>query len=287
MANSPYIVDVTEANFNEVVIQGSQRVPVVVDFWAPWCGPCKALGPTLEALAIEGKGAWILAKVNSDDNLRLVQAFRVQGIPAVKAVVGGKVVDEFTGAMPRPQLVEWLARFVPALERGPTLEDARALEAEGALDEARAMYEAILASDPQQVKAIGGLARISIQRGDLEGARQLVDAVPAARQGEVQDVRIALELSAQLDALPDRATLEAQHAADPSDLQVCHDLAMRLAQGGDYERAFALLLEIVKRDRSFKEDLGREAMIKLFALRGHADPLTITWQGHLGRAMYV
>ncbi|PMP86722.1 MAG: co-chaperone YbbN, partial [Chloroflexus aggregans] len=171
------VIEVNEATFEREVLQRSQTTPVVIDFWAPWCGPCRVLGPTLERLAREAGGSWVLAKINVDENPRLAQMFRVQGIPAVKAVYQGKIVDEFTGALPESQVRAWLKRVVPD-RNADLLAMAQALEATNP-NEAIARYRLILGQDPKNETALFNLGRLLALRGDPEGIATLKQ-IPAS-----------------------------------------------------------------------------------------------------------
>jgi len=170
------VIEVDEGTFREAVLERSRTTPVVVDFWAPWCGPCRTLGPILERLAAEANGAFVLAKINVDNNQRLAQMFRVQGIPAVKAFRDGKVVDEFAGALPESQVRAWLKRITPAPSDN-LVEAAAALEARSPA-EAAARYRVALGSDPANTAALFGLGRLLVLEGNPEGVEAL-GQVPA------------------------------------------------------------------------------------------------------------
>ncbi|MGM0555201.1 MAG: tetratricopeptide repeat protein [Myxococcota bacterium] len=285
MASSPHIIDVDSATFESDVVEKSREVPVVVDFWAPWCGPCRTLGPTLEALADEAGGDWILAKVNVDDNQQLAQQFNVRGIPAVKAFVDGAVADEFTGAKPRNAVELWLENFMPS-KADADIKEGR--EAEAAGDEARAAeaYRRALEDDPNHTEALVGLSRIEFARGDREAAAELLERVLPGTEG--QDTADFQRAWFQVEAadLPDVEELEERVDSDGSNLTARWELAVKLAADQQYDEALEQLLQIVIRDRDFREDIGRETMVRIFHVLGPQSDRTRQWQKKLGRAMY-
>ena len=225
------VVDVTDATFKEAVLDRSHEVPIVVDFWAGWCGPCRALGPVLEKLADEADGAWELAKLDVDANPMVAQGFRIQGIPAVKAFKDGKLVAEFTGALPEPQVRAWLSNLGPtpadiAFDRG------RELEASGDLEGASAAYESAVASDPGHKAATMALARVRVR---LRAGGEDIEALRAKVQ------------------------------ADPLDVDAAISLADRLLASGDARAAFAPLLHIVARGDAEPKERARAHLVELFA----------------------
>lgn len=267
------VLEVSERNFQQEVIERSREAPVVIDFWAPWCGPCRTLGPTLERLAAEAEGAWALAKVNVDENQRLAQAFRVQSIPAVMAVYDGKVVDQFVGALPESQVRAWLKRFVP--ERGGSLiEAARALEASDPQG-AAARYRLILGDDPDSAEALFGLGRLLLLQGEAEGPEALRQ-VPAGSP---------LFARAQA-ALPLAEVLAAAGGAPEGDLDARYRQAARAIAAGQHGPAIDDLLAIVMRDRGFRDDGARKALLALFAALGDEHPLVAPARRRLANALF-
>lgn len=261
-----YAFDVTTADFDDKVLAASHEVPVVVDFWAPWCQPCRILKPLFEKLAAEYGGRFLLAKVNSDENGELAMRYGVRGIPAVKAFVAGRLVDEFTGALPEAQIRDFLDRLIPS-PAAPRIDAARQARARGDLAEAFALLGEAIGLDPANDEAHLDYAELALASGRLDEARERLEAI-ASRcrdQERVAALQARLEL-AMRGAGVDVAALETRLAADPGDLQARLDLANALALQHDYRAAFDHLLEIVRRDRHWQEEAGRKSMLKLFNL---------------------
>jgi len=277
-ADSP-VRDVSDDTFERDVLEASREVPVVVDFWAPWCGPCKQLGPTLEELAEEAEGDWILAKLNVDDNKETSGEYDVRGIPAVKAFVDGEVVDEFTGVKSRGGVREWLDGFQRHSEA------AGALEA-GDLDRAESLYESILEDRPEDIEALAGRARVAVERSEFDEAEEFLDRVPEGAEDRAPETfaRAWVALRAARADDPDR--LGERIDSDPDDLEARFELGIQFADDGDYERALEQFLEIVDRDRDFGDDLGRRSMVRTFELIGPGTEQVREWRQKMGRAMY-
>ncbi len=279
----PTVIDVNERSFEQAVLARSRSVPVVVDFWAPWCGPCRVLGPVLERLANEAQGAFILAKVNVDENPNLARVFRVQGIPAVKAFRDGRVVDEFTGALPESKLRSWLKQLVPA-PIDQILAEAAALEQSDS-QAALARYQAALELDQHNAAALFGLGRLQIASGDINGAEAL-RAVPAGTP-YYSRAQTLLELVPFLNSGLDRdpQALFAQVAVAPGDLELRYLLAATQARRGNFEAALDQLVAIVQRNRNFHNDAARRVMLALFELCGD-DVLVNAYRRKLANALF-
>ncbi|HEV3104974.1 MAG TPA: thioredoxin [Trinickia sp.] len=281
-------MDTTLATFEKDVIEASMRAPVLVDFWAPWCGPCKTLGPMLEKLEQEHAGKWQLVKVNVDENPELAAHFQVRSIPHVVAFADGRAVDQFIGVLPEGQLRE----FIDGLAPNPAqLEHRAALEALAQGQRAVALdhLEAALALDPGFDEARLDLIELLLDENRVDEARREAERLaPKVTQGI--DPRYNT-LKTRLDALdvaadlPPTDALESAVASDPANLEARFDLANAQIARHDYAHALEHLLEIVKRDRSFREDIGRKTMLSVFDLAAHRPELVSEWRRKLSAAL--
>lgn len=278
----PAVIDVDERQFEQEVLQRSHEVPVVVDFWAPWCGPCRTLGPTLEKLANEAKGAFVLAKVNVDNNQQLAMRFQVQGIPAVKAFRDGKLVDEFTGALPESRIRTWLKQVVPS-QADNQASQAAALEQRDP-QMAERMYRQILANDPSNATARFGLGRLLLFRG--ANAYEQFQAIPGDSP-LYQRAQSLLELDQLLMVeAADVAALSSTIASSPANLEARWQLAAALLRQQAYQATLDQLLEIVSYSRAFREDGARKAILAMFALLGDDHPLVPEYRRSLTNALF-
>ena len=271
------IKESSERTFVADVLEASRDVPVLVDFWAPWCGPCRTLTPVLEKVVKEAKGAVKLVKINIDENKRIAAQMRIQSIPAVYAFKNGQPVDGFMGALPESQVRDFIKRL--GGEAGPSPVDellAIAAEAVAANDlgTAAQAYAQILQEDPQNPVALGGLAKCYLASGDVERAKQALAIVPPehANHEAVAAVQAQLKLADQAEAAGDVAVLHAKVQKDPSDHQSRMDLAAALAARGQSEAAVGELLESIRRDRNWNEGAARKQLLTLFEALGAADP---------------
>lgn len=267
--HSDHILDVSLADFDQQVLAASRSVPVVVDFWAPWCQPCRILKPILEKLAVEFGGKFILAKVNSDENQELSQRYGVRGIPAVKAFVDGQLVDEFTGALPEAQIREFLGRIIPSPAE-PLRREALALAAAGDNAAARRTLAEAINLDPASDTAYLDFIQLSLDAGDADAlaeAAELLDVIAdrARDQDRVAALRARLQL-ARGGREADTGALQARLSAAPDDHEARLQLANALALQQDYRGALEALLELVRRDRKWNDDAGRKGMLNLFTL---------------------
>ncbi|HLX01835.1 MAG TPA: thioredoxin [Trinickia sp.] len=281
-------MDTTLATFEKDVIEASLMQPVLVDFWAPWCGPCKSLGPLLEKLEQEHEGKWKLVKVNVDENQELAAHFQVRSIPHVIAFAEGQAVDQFIGVLPEGQLREFIDRLVPDPAQAERRAAQFALE-EGQPGEALDHLKAALALDPGYDEARLDLIELLIAQDRVDDARAQSELLsPKTTQGI--DARYNA-LKTRLDALdvatdlPPTDALEAQVAANPGDLGARFDLANTLIARRDYAGALGHLLEIVQRDRSFRDDIGRKTMLSVFDLAAHQPELVSEWRRKLSAAL--
>ncbi len=287
MAASTQIMDVTERYFPTMVIQRSHELPVVVDFWAPWCGPCRTLGPTLERLAGEANGAWALVKVNVDDAPDLAAAYGVQGIPAVKAFRNGKVVAEFVGAQPEPMVRQFVAGLAPS-EAEVLADQGDALERAGQGEAAAGKYRAALAKKADLAQALVGLGRVLL---DLGQPQEAVEALRRAADdptygAEAASLLAEANLAAQAETAGSIEEARAKLAAEPKSVEAQYNLAMALAARREYPEALDLLLGIVRRDRRWNDDAARRAMLSLFDLMGEDNPLTREYRNKLSQALF-
>ena len=286
------VVDTTTQTFAKDVIESSRRQPVLVDFWAPWCGPCRTLSPIIEKAVRAAKGAVRLVKMNIDDHPAIAGQLGIQSIPAVIAFVNGQPVDGFIGALPESQVKAFIDRVAgPA---GPSdseqlMAEGEALFAEGDITGAAERFAAVLEAEPQSVPAILGLARVQIARKDLERARETLAMLPeaAAADPKVAAVRAQLELASQTASLGDAATFEARIAANPADHQARFDLALLLNAGGERIKAAEQLLEIQRRDRNWSEEKARKQLLQFFEAWGPMDEATLTGRRRLSSMLFA
>ena len=271
------IKDSSERTFVADVIEASREVTVLVDFWAPWCGPCKQLTPVLEKVVKEAKGAVKLVKINIDENKRIAAQMRIQSIPAVYAFRNGQPVDGFMGALRESEVREFVKRL--GGDAGPSpIDELLAIAAEAMkandLGTAAQAYGQILQEDPQNPAALGGLAKCYMMSGDTERAKQALAMVPPehANHEAVTAVQAQLKLADQAEAAGDIADLHAKVQKDPADHQARLDLATALAARGQSEAAVNEILESIRRDRSWNDGAAKKQLLTLFEALGAADP---------------
>ena len=285
------IKDATTATFAKDVIEASRTVPVLVDFWAPWCQPCKQLTPLLEKVVRAQNGKVKLVKVNVDENQTLASQLRVQSLPTVYAFRDGRPLDGFQGAQPESAIKAFVERLLgeeAAMDAATAIDAAdKALEA-GDLQAAAEVYAAVLQQDPQNVAALAGLARCYLKSGDTARAEQTLGLVPPDKRdsGPVASVRAALDLAKLAGKAGDTTKLQAKVAAEPTNHQARIDLAMALAAGGKKAEALDQLLEAVRRDRKWNEEAARKQLVQLFEAWGPKDEATLDGRRRLSSILF-
>ena len=273
------------------MIEASRTVPVLVDFWAPWCQPCKQLTPLLEKVVRAQNGKVKLVKVNVDENQTLASQLRVQSLPTVYAFRDGRPLDGFQGAQPESAIKAFVERLLgeeAAMDAATAIDAAdKALEA-GDLQAAAEVYAAVLQQDPQNVAALAGLARCYLKSGDTARAEQTLGLVPPDKRdsGPVASVRAALDLAKLAGKAGDAVKLQAKVAAEPANHQARIDLAMALAAGGKKAEALDQLLEAVRRDRKWNEEAARKQLVQLFEAWGPKDEATLDGRRRLSSILF-
>jgi putative thioredoxin len=282
-----HAIDVDQTSFDEVVIEGSRKTPVVVDFWAPWCGPCRALTPILEKLAAEYAGRFVLAKINSDENPELSARYSVRGIPNVKAFADGEVVDEFSGALPEGKVREFLERLLPS-PADDLRDDAAAVYAHTRdADRALEILSRAEALDPSNDDIRVDRAALLADAGRLDEANQVLAGLKPLTQmsARVNALKAKLDLARGAADASSIDELQQRIAANAGDLDARLQLAHAHAAAQNYREALEQLLEIVGRDRAFGEDAGRKTMLKVFELLGNSGDLVSEFRRRLARTI--
>ncbi|MFL5094462.1 MAG: tetratricopeptide repeat protein [Xanthobacteraceae bacterium] len=290
------IKDTTTQTFVKDVIEESRRQPVLVDFWAPWCGPCRQLTPVLEKVIRAAKGKAKLVKMNIDENRTLFDQISVQmgiqSIPAVIAFANGQPADGFLGALPESQVTAFVERLIKDRvggEEKDLLKEAEAALADGDAGHAADLYARVLEQDPSNTQALAGLARAYVETGALEQAKQMLALIPEAKRNEpeVAAARAAVDLAEQATSLGPITELEQKVAANPLDHQARFDLALALNAQGRRGEALDHLLEIVKRDRKWNDDGARKQLVQLFDAWGPTDESTVAGRRRLSSILFA
>ena len=287
------IKETTTQTFVKDVIEESKRQPVLIDFWAPWCGPCRQLTPILEKVVRAARGKVKLVKMNIDDHPAVPGQMGIQSIPAVIAFVNGQPADGFMGALPESQVTAFVNKLTAGMPGEPNiaeaLKEAESLLAEGDPASAASLYAEILAADATNIAALAGLAKCYVTTGAIDRAKQTLAMVPESKRGDtaVKAVQAAIDLAEQAKTLGPVTELEQKVASNPLDHQARFDLATALNAAGKRSEATQQLLEIVKRDRKWNEDGARKQLVQFFDAWGPADEATVEGRKRLSTILFA
>ncbi|HEX2494511.1 MAG TPA: thioredoxin [Steroidobacter sp.] len=287
MTQEASVLTVTASNFMAEVVEASAAVPTLVDFWAPWCEPCRQLMPILDRLAAQYNGRFKLAKVNTEEEQELAQQIGVRSVPTVVLFKDRTAVDHFVGVAPEAQIRQMLDKHLPKLANGP-LERAHALKAAGAFADARALLESTLGGQGENIAVQTEIAELRALEGDLEGARAEFERLQGLQPNHAAVKRLAalLAFSDVVASHPDVRALRERAGANPNDLDVKHALAVHQLLGGHVEPALQTWLEMLRNHRTYKDDLARRSLVLAFELIGDADPIVSQTRRAMARLLF-
>ena len=289
------VKDVSEANFMAEVVEASNEVPVIVDFWAPWCGPCKTLGPALEQAVIEARGAVKMAKVNVDENQMIAGQMRVQSIPTVYAFFKGQPIDGFQGALPGSEVKAFVERVVKAAGGDASggldeaAEMAEEMLANGEIEDAAQTFSAILGEDPNHAVAYGGLVRCYIAMGQVDQAEAVLNGAPAeiAKSAPLEAAFAQIQLARQAENAGPLAELQQAVQADPANAQARFDYALALNANGQTAEAVDALLELFRRDREWNDGAAKTQLFTIFDALKPNDPIVLNGRRKLSSMIFA
>ena len=281
MTDSPFVIEVDDNNYEQVVLQGSHQVPVLVDFWASWCQPCKMLMPVLAKLADEYQGRFIVAKINTEEQQAIAGQFGIRSIPTVKLFRDGRPVDEFAGALPEQEIRDFLERHLPRASDGPVAKAAERLAA-GDTEGALALLQEASAADPDNPRIVLGMAQVQATNGDLDGAEQSLDQLTTEEQEKPEAKKLRAQLFfGRIAKTAGPAETVARHVAGhPHDSEARYQLAAQQIVSNDIDGAIENLLLIVQNDRKFGDDAARLALLRLFDMLGD-DPAIARYRARM------
>ena len=286
MSATDYVCEVDAGSFQDKVLDASKRVPVLVDFWASWCAPCRMLAPVLDKLANAYQGKFLVAKVNTDEQRQLAEQYAIRSLPTVKVFRNGRAVDEFLGAQPESAVRAVIDRHV-ARDSDRLRARSAELRSQGDLAGAAQILRQAMADDPGNDRTHIDLANLLMEQGAYEDARRVLKSLPDARQLEpdITGMLAKLRFAQLAENAPAAAVLEDRIATQPGDCEARYQLSAVKALAGDYEAAMEQLLEILRRDRGFRDDAGRRGLVDLFDLLGN-DPLVSKYRSLMAKALY-
>jgi putative thioredoxin len=291
-AHGEHVKEITEATFMQDVVEVSKEVPVIVDFWAPWCGPCRTLGPALEAAVGAAGGKVKMVKVNVDENQQIAAQLRIQSIPTVYAFYDGQPVDGFQGALPQSQVNAFVDKMAALASEGPlaaAIASAEEMLEAGAHEEAAQVFAAIIEEDPKQAGAWAGLARTKLAMGEADEAEAILNGAPieVAHSPEVEAAHAQIALARQAAEAGPVEELRARVAADPADHQARFDLAKALHATGDVQGAVDELLELFRRDREWNEGAAKAQLFTIFDALPANDPIVLAGRRKLSSMLFA